>query len=100
MNKTELLKKAYDLTKTIQIGNTFVCPSCGTSEIKKYYNQSFCKSKEKTTCKDYYWNNVDEKKRNNIDRPTLKRVKFVSKSNKELGKILNRNYTINQVLKK
>lgn len=99
MKKIELLKKAYNLTKTIKVGDIFICPSCGTTEIKKYYNQSFCKSKEKTTCKDYYWNNVDERKRNNIDRPTLKRIKFVSKNNKDLAKILNRNFTINKVLK-
>jgi hypothetical protein len=99
MNKIEILKNAYNLSKSIKIGNVFICPSCGMSEIKKYYNQAFCKSKEKTTCKDYYWNNVDESKRNNIDRPSLKRITFVSKQNKELGKLLNRNYIINQVLK-
>jgi hypothetical protein len=99
MTKIELLKQLYNLAKSIKVGNTFVCPSCGTSEIKKHYNQAFCKSKEKTKCKDYYWNNVDESKRNNVDRPSLSRVKFVSKRNKELGKVLNRNYTINQVLK-
>ena len=99
MTKIELLKQAYNLAKSLKVGDTFLCPSCGTAEIKTPYNQAFCKSKEKTICKDYYWNNVDESKRNNVDRPTLKRVKFISKRNKELGVILNRNYTINQVLK-
>ena len=99
MTKIELLKQAYNLVKSTKVGDTFICPSCGTAEIKKHYNQAFCKSKEKTICKDYYWNNVDESKRNNVDRPSLKRVRFISKRNKELGVILNRNYTINQVLK-
>jgi hypothetical protein len=99
MTKIELLKQAYNLAKSLKVGDTFICPSCKTAEIKIQYNQAFCKSKEKTICKDYYWNNVDESKRNNMDRPTLKRVRFISKRNKELGVILNRNYTINQVLK-
>ena len=59
MTKIELLKQAYNLAKSIKVDNIFVCPSCGTSEIKKHYNQAFCKSKGKTKCKDYYWNNVD-----------------------------------------
>lgn len=99
MTKIELLKQAYNLAKSTKVGNIIICPSCGISEIKKHYNQAFCRSKEKTSCKDYYWNNIDERKRNNIDRPSLSRVKFVSKTNNELGKILNRNYNINQIIK-
>lgn len=50
------------------IGSEIKCPSCGTMHTKKAYNTIFCKSKDGSVCKDNYWNNVDNKKRNNTTR--------------------------------
>lgn len=67
-NNISKLKEAYKMCKEAKVGETIVCPSCGTSHVKKSYQSVFCKSKKGTKCKDNYWNNVDENKRNNVSR--------------------------------
>lgn len=62
------IKNRYEANKTLKVGDECKCPSCGTKFIKQAYNQSFCKSKPKTQCKDKYYNTVDPNKRNNVTR--------------------------------
>lgn len=61
-------KQRYQLNKEAKVGDTCVCPSCRTEFVKGSYQQVFCKSKRGTKCKDKYWNNVIETKRNNTTR--------------------------------
>jgi len=64
-------KKLIDARKKCmdaKVGETIVCPSCGTEHVKKSYQSVFCKTKGRTRCKDNFWNNVDSNKRNNITR--------------------------------
>lgn len=69
MNKKQKkLIEAKEKCTLAKIGSEITCPSCQTKFLKKSYNSVFCKTKGKTVCKDYYWNNVDEKKRNNTTR--------------------------------
>ena len=58
----------YDKNKRAKVGDTCICPACLSEFTKTHYAQKFCKSKPKTYCKDYFWNNVDENKRNNTTR--------------------------------
>lgn len=62
------IKKRYELNKTKKVGESCVCPSCGTTFVKEHYQQKFCKSKGGTVCKDKYWNTVTPHKRNNVTR--------------------------------
>lgn len=64
----ESIRKRYKNAKSAKVGDTCVCPSCGSKFVKTSYQQAFCKSKPKTMCKDKYWNTVDPKKRNNTTR--------------------------------
>ena len=64
----KILIQLYDKAKKAKVGETIICPSCKTEFKKTHWQQKFCKTKAKTKCKDYYWNNVDEKKRNNTTR--------------------------------
>jgi len=69
MNKgKQKLIQAKQKCLDAKIGDTIVCPSCGTSHVKKSYQSVFCKSKGGTKCKDNYWNNVDPSKRCNTTR--------------------------------
>lgn len=62
------IKAKYELAKAAKVGDTCVCPSCGTSFVKTNYQQAFCKSKSGTKCKDKYWNTVIPEKRCNTTR--------------------------------
>lgn len=62
------LTARYDLNKKKVVGDSCKCPSCGAEFVKTHYQQKFCKSKQGTVCKDYYWNFVTESKRNNTTR--------------------------------
>lgn len=62
------MKSRYELNKSTKVGESCVCPSCGTSFKKENYQQAFCKSKKGTVCKDKYWNTVTPSKRNNKTR--------------------------------
>lgn len=69
MNKNvKKLKEARQKCQDAKIGETIVCPSCGTPHVKKSYQSVFCKSKRGTVCKDNFWNNVDPTKRCNRTR--------------------------------
>lgn len=62
------LKELYAAAKDLRKGEEAICPSCKASFVKAANQQAFCKTKEGTRCKDYYWNNVTETKRNNTTR--------------------------------
>ena len=62
------LTARYRLNKESKVGESCICPSCGTEFKKTNYQQAFCKSKSGTKCKDSYWNTVTPEKRNNTTR--------------------------------
>lgn len=62
------IKVKYLANKGAKVGETCICPSCGTAFEKTNYQQAFCKTKGGTVCKDKYWNTVDSSKRNNTTR--------------------------------
>jgi hypothetical protein len=66
--KVSTIKTIYNLNKTKKVGDTCSCPSCGSIFVKEHYQQTFCKTKEGTVCKDKYWNTVIPTKRNNTTR--------------------------------
>jgi len=61
-------REKYKISKSAKVGETCICPSCGTEFIKTSYQQAFCKTKGGTVCKDKYWNTVIPTKRNNTTR--------------------------------
>jgi hypothetical protein len=62
------IKERYRIAKQAKVGETVICPSCGTPFVKTHYQQAFCKTKGGTVCKDKYWNTVTPGKRNNTTR--------------------------------
>ena len=62
------LKERYKINKSAKVGEEITCPSCGVVFTKVTKAQAFCKTKPKTRCKDFYWNNVTPSKRNNTTR--------------------------------
>lgn len=76
------MKDVYNKNKSAKIGQECNCPSCGSKFIKSNYQQSFCKSKPKTQCKDKYWNTVDPKKRNNTTRISPAIARYLAKKEK------------------
>lgn len=61
-------RERYKKSKSAKVGETCICPSCGTEFVKTSYQQAFCKTKGGTVCKDKYWNTVTPTKRNNTTR--------------------------------
>ena len=49
------MEARYTKAINAKVGDTIVCPACGTHFIKTNYQSKFCKTKGKTKCKDYYW---------------------------------------------
>lgn len=69
MNKNiKSLNAAYQKAASAKVGDIIICPSCSHEFEKKNYQTKFCKRFGKTVCKDHYWNNVTETKRNNTTR--------------------------------
>lgn len=65
-NKTKM-RRLYMANKEAMVGCAIQCSYCGKLIIKKQYSQVFCspiktKNSKKSTCKDKYWNYVDEKR--------------------------------------
>lgn len=79
------IKQIYENNKSAKVGSECKCPSCGTIFIKSNYQQSFCKSKPWTQCKDKYWNTVDPSKRNNTTRISPASAAFLQKKAEKLG---------------
>ena len=70
------IRDRYKFNKDVKVGDTCICPSCGTSFVKSNYQQAFCKSKSGTKCKDKYWNTVTPTKRNNKTRISPASARF------------------------
>jgi hypothetical protein len=62
------IKETYKLAKSKKVGDRVVCPACGIVFIKEFYQQTFCRTKGGSICKDKYWNTVIPTKRNNTTR--------------------------------
>lgn len=61
-------REQYAINKTAKVGEVLICPSCGKNFIKTCYQQTFCKTKKNTVCKDKYWNTVTPQKKCNTTR--------------------------------
>ena len=62
------IRERYKLNKEAKVGDSCVCPSCGSGFVKNSYQQAFCKTRTGMKCKDKYWNTVTPEKRNNTTR--------------------------------
>jgi hypothetical protein len=69
----------YELSKNAKVGEQCICPSCNTEFVKTNYQQSFCKNKGGTKCKDAYWNTVTPGKRNNTTRISPASARWLNK---------------------
>lgn len=67
-NKKDLVIARYSLNKSLPVGETMKCPSCGCNFIKTQHQQAFCRVSGSTKCKDKYWNEVTPEKKNNTTR--------------------------------
>ena len=63
----EMLARYRD-NKRADIGTTIECPCCAKKIIKKSYQTQFCSNKGKGNCKDTYWNNVNDDRRDRSHR--------------------------------
>lgn len=52
MRKKSKRQIQYETNKSAKVGDSIICPICGTEITKKSYQQAFCCGK----CKDTYWN--------------------------------------------
>lgn len=72
-SKTNMISRR-DTNKSSKVGSTIRCPVCGTSFVKTTYNKIFCSSPSgkknnrgtytkfgHSSCKDTYWNIVENK---------------------------------------
>lgn len=73
------IKARYQLNKSSKVGESCICPTCETEFTKTNYQQTFCKSKSGTACKDKYWNTVTPEKRNNTTRISPANAKWMEK---------------------
>jgi endogenous inhibitor of DNA gyrase (YacG/DUF329 family) len=62
--KINEMKHRYSVAEKSKIGVRINCPACSRLITKKSYQHKFCNKR----CKDFYWNNVIETKRNNVSR--------------------------------
>lgn len=65
--KINLLKSRYQKARSAKIGKIIECPVCRKKFVKEIYNKIFCSNqrnhKGSSSCKDIYWNTIDERKR-------------------------------------
>lgn len=57
------MKGRYEDNKKSAIGTTIRCAGCGRQIVKRSYQTQFCSNKGFGNCKDKYWNNVPEERR-------------------------------------
>lgn len=56
-------QKRYFDNKRAQLGTTICCANCNRKILKKNYQAQFCSNKGRGNCKDTYWNNVSDERR-------------------------------------
>lgn len=61
--KLEGIEHRYNIAKNAKIGSMIQCAYCGKHIKKTTYHKKFCSnqktSKNKSSCKDKYWNLID-----------------------------------------
>jgi hypothetical protein len=62
------MKQRYILNKQAKVGSTIECAYCSIQVEKTTYHKTFCNNQKKTkrgvnSCKDKYWNTVDDSRR-------------------------------------
>lgn len=60
------MRAQYDANRAAKTGSHVNCPVCGVSFKKTTYHKVFCSNQKtqrgRSSCKDQYWNTVDEKR--------------------------------------
>lgn len=67
-DKLHRAEKLYKIAKDAETGCTIKCPWCEKLIVKKTYHKIFCSNQKthgKNNCKDKYWNNTQDQKRQN-----------------------------------
>ena len=64
------MRSRYQDNKTSQLGTTIRCACCTKRILKKSYQTQFCSNKGQGNCKDTYWNNTSDKRRERSWRVT------------------------------
>ena len=82
------LKQRYQLNKDSKVGESCICPSCGTEFKKVNHQQAFCRTKGGTICKENYLNILTPEKRNNTTRISPASARWMEKQ-KEYYKDFN-----------
>jgi len=62
------MQKRYADNKRAEVGTIIRCACCATKFIKKTKQSQFCSNKGKGNCKDTYWNNIDDSRRERSHR--------------------------------
>ena len=62
------MQKRYADNKHSDIGTTIRCAYCAKRIIKQSQQHQFCSNKGAGNCKDAYWNNVDDTRRERSHR--------------------------------
>ena len=62
------MEKRYRDNLRADIGTTIRCACCAKRIIKKAKLHQFCSNKGKGNCKDTYWNNVNDNRRERAHR--------------------------------
>lgn len=62
------MERRYYDNKRSEVGTTIRCACCGRRLLKKSYQTQFCSNKGKSNCKDKYWNNVSDERRERSHR--------------------------------
>ncbi len=58
-NEIPYMRDRYTVANSASVGSGIQCPYCGVSLKKRTYQHKFCNS----SCKDHYWNLVDDDRR-------------------------------------
>lgn len=67
-DKLSRAESLYKKAKQAETGCTIKCPWCEKLILKKTYHKIFCSNQKthgKNNCKDKYWNNTQDQKREN-----------------------------------
>lgn len=65
-NKIDRAVGLYNIARQAEVGATICCPWCTKRIVKRTYNRTFCSNQRthgRNNCKDRFWNNVSDKRR-------------------------------------
>jgi len=108
VSQIQQMRYRYGVTKAAKVGDHIRCPTCRKEFVKRTYNQVFCSNgkQSKHSCKDRYWNFVDDSRRHrmmimtgDIQRETVRTDVMMSNLNRETTSEVNVEELIEQLRK-